>query len=84
MGEINQIDFLTELNIQDIVAYIAEDSGIEYDVAIDRFYCSETFLKLTDRETGLYRESAAYIYELYKAEIANGKLTQIDNCSSAP
>lgn len=79
MGEMNRINFLTELNIQDIVAYLAEDCGIEYDEAIDRFYRSETFSKLTDRETGLYRESAAYIYELYKAEIANGKLTQIDD-----
>ena len=79
MAQIDRISFLTELNIQDIIAYIAEDFGLEYDEAIDRFYRSETFSKLTDKETGLYRESAAYIYELYKAELANGKLTQIDD-----
>ena len=79
MDQINRIGFLTELNIQDIIAYIAEDFGLEYDEAIDRFYRSETFSKLTDKESGLYRESAAYIYELYKAELANGKLTQIDD-----
>ena len=79
MDQINRIGFLTELNIQDIIAYIAEDTKVEYDEAIDLFYRSETFSKLTDKETGLYRESAAYIYELYKAELANGKLTQIDD-----
>lgn len=77
MAQIDRIGFLTELNIQDIIAYIAEDEKIEYDEAIDRFYRSETFSKLTDKETGLYRESAAYVYELFKAELANGKLTQL-------
>ncbi len=79
MAEVDRIGFLTELNIQDVVAYIAEDDKIEYDEAIDRFYRSATFSKLTDRETGLYRESAAYLYELYKKECANGELTQIDD-----
>ena len=79
MVEIDRIGFLTELNIQDVVAYIAEDEKIEYDEAIDRFYRSAVFSKLTDKETGLYRESPAYLYELYKAEHANGKLTQIDD-----
>ena len=79
MAQIDRIGFLTELNIQDIIAYIAEDTKVEYDEAIDRFYRSETFSKLTDKETGLYRESAAYLYELYKAELSNGKLTQIDD-----
>lgn len=79
MAEIDNVGFLTELNIQDIVAYIVEDMAIEYDEAIDAFYRSATFGKLSDKGTGLYRESAAYVYELFKAEIANGKLTQIDD-----
>ena len=79
MAEIDRIDFLTELNIQDIVSYIVEDIGVEYDEAIDSFYRSATFAKLSDKETELYRESAAYVYELYKAEISNGKFTQIDD-----
>ncbi len=77
MDRVDRIGFLTELAIQDTIAYIAEDERVEYDEAIDRFYRSETFLKLMDRETGLYRESAAYLHELYKAELANGGLTQI-------
>ena len=72
----DQVKFLTELNIQDIVGYIVVDTGVEYDKAMDSFYNSVTFQKLTDPETGLYRESAAYVYELYKNEIKNGKFIQ--------
>lgn len=72
----DQVKFLTELNIQDIIGYIVVDTGVEYDKAMDVFYNSVTFQKLTDRETGLYRESAAYVYELYKNEIKHGKFIQ--------
>ncbi len=73
MDIIEQIKFLTEINIQEIIMYIVEDTGIEYDLALDDFYNSVTFSKLSDKETGLYRESSAYIYELYKAEKQTGK-----------
>ncbi len=66
------IKFLTDLNIQEIVAFIVEDNKIEYDEALDLFYKSETFKKLTDEQTGLYRESAAYVYSLFKYEIKTG------------
>ena len=67
MAEIDRIGFLTELNIQDVIAYIAEDDAIEYDEAIDRFYRSATFSKLTDRETGLYRESPTSMSSIKKS-----------------
>ena len=72
----DKVKFLTEQNIQDIVAFIVEDERIEYDKAIDCFYSSQTFEKLIDASTGLYRESAAYVYELYKNEKIHGKITQ--------
>lgn len=74
----DNIKFLTEFNIQDIVTFIVEDEGLEYDIALDKFYNSATFEKLSDSETGLYRESSAYIYELYKSEIKNGKIIQTE------
>lgn len=72
----DKVKFLTEQNIQDIVAFIVEDERIDYDKAIDKFYSSETFEKLSDSSTGLYRESAAYVYELYKNEQINGTIKQ--------
>lgn len=73
----DNVKFLTELNIQEIVGYIVVDKKIEYDEAIDEFYNSTTFEKLSDETTGLYRESSAYVYELYKREIINGKFPQL-------
>ncbi|WP_198957842.1 hypothetical protein [Fibrobacter sp. UWR2] len=43
-----------------------------------RFYASETFAKLVDLETGLYLESSPYVYDIFKAEQENGKLTQLE------
>ncbi len=74
----DKIKFLTDLNIQEIIAFIVEDKKIEYDEAIDLFYKSATFEKLTDKYTGLYRESAAYVYELFKNELINGKLVSTE------
>ena len=72
----DKIKFLIEQNIQDIIAFNVDDQNIDYEDAIDNFYSSHTFEKLNDPSTGLYRESAAYVYELYKSELANGILIQ--------
>lgn len=67
---------LTEYNIQDIIDYIVTDDGIEYDLAMQKFFSSETFEKLMDIRTELYRESSAYIYCLYCDEVQNGRFIQ--------
>ena len=40
---------------------ISKDQHLEYDDAMNFFYESEVFDKFQDIETGLYRESSAYI-----------------------
>lgn len=67
---------LAEYSIQDIIEYIVNDEGIEYDCAMQKFFSSATFDKLMDMETGLYRESSAYVYCLYCDEIKNGNFNQ--------
>ena len=69
---------LIEYCIQDIIEYIVNDDGVEYDIAMKRFYSSETFDKLNDEETGLYLESSAYIYDLFINECIYGKLVQLE------
>ena len=61
---------------QDIIALIVEDTNMEYDKAMERFYDSVVFEKLHDDETGLYLESTAYVYDLFQNEIRNGILIQ--------
>lgn len=41
-----------------------------------QFYSSQVFEKLNDFDIGLYLESPAYVYELFKSEIALGKIVQ--------
>lgn len=72
----DQIRFLTEQIIQDVVEYLVEDQQIEYDKAIDVLYSSQVFQKLIDPACGLYLESSAYVYELLKSELLEGSIIQ--------
>lgn len=69
---------LVEYQIQDIIEYIVTDIQIEYDKAMQIFYNSQTFDKLTDIETGLYLESTAYVYGLFQDERNFGHLIQAE------
>ena len=48
---------------------ISTDQNIEYDETMNKFYNSEVFEKLVDKETGLYLESPEYVYDLFKTII---------------
>ena len=69
---------LIEYIIQDIVDMIAIDQNIEYDEAMNKFYNSEVFEKLQDKETGLYLESSEYVYDLFKDEMNFGHIVQAE------
>lgn len=69
---------LMEYVIQDIISMITEDQGIEYDYAMNKFYNSEVFTKLLEKETGLYMESSAYVYDLFKDEMNFGHIIQAE------
>ena len=44
---------------------ITEEQGLEYDEAMNKFYNSEVFEKLQDKETGLYCESSSYVMTFF-------------------
>ncbi len=69
---------LVEYIVQDIVDMVAEDKNIEYDEAMNKFYNSEVFEKLQDKETGLYLESSKYVYDLFKDELNFGRIIQAE------
>lgn len=71
-------EMLIEYNIQEIIEYISNDKGIDYDEAMHQFYSSKVFEKLNDIDTGLYLESPAYVYELFKSETALGRIVQTE------
>jgi hypothetical protein len=64
----NQQQEMIEYTTQDVVRYLMEDNGTAMEQAMNQFYMSETFEKLSDIETGLYLEGATYIYEMLKRE----------------
>ncbi len=66
--------YLIEGITKDIIAYIMEDEGVDLSTAITQFHNSETFAKLSDEDTGLYIESPAYVYEIFKDEMKYGRL----------
>jgi hypothetical protein len=71
-------ELLAGMVTADIVWYITEDCGVEDAEAMKQFYGSCVFGKLMDFETGLYRESPAYVYDLYKIEKEYGHLVQLE------
>lgn len=72
----NVVKGLIEGVTQDIVKYLCEEKKTSINDALKIFYNSITFEKLNDKDTGLYRESSAYVYEILKDELLEGKLTQ--------
>lgn len=61
---------------QDIIAYLVEEDNIHIEDAMEILFNSEVFAKLSDSETGLYRESSSYVALLLRDELSNGKFTQ--------
>ena len=69
---------MIEYMIQDLVEIIVEVQKVEYDIAMFVLYSSAIYDKISDIETGLYRESPAYVYGLLQDEIKFGKIIQAE------
>lgn len=69
---------MVEYMVQDLVEMLTEERGIEYDEAMRIIYNSEIYDKLADIETGLYRESPAYVYGLLQDELNYGHIVQAE------
>ena len=61
-------ELLMEYTTQDIIEYIVQDFGVEYDEAMRKLYTSEVFEKLQNPETGLYLKRPEYGYLLFQEE----------------
>lgn len=57
---------LIEFAIQDLVAEIVKRENKTPEDAMDYLYHSRFFEQLTNPDTGLYRESAEYLYQSFK------------------
>ena len=69
---------MIEYMVQDLVEMLTEAQGVEFDLAMHTVYGSETYEKLIDIETGLYRESPAYVYGILQDELNFGHIVQAE------
>ena len=74
----DKIRVMMDLVTATVITCIIEDSGLPADEAMKTFYNSQVFDRLCDVETGLYRESGGYVYDLYKIEQKHGQLVQME------
>ena len=58
-------DILIEYCITELVEIISEEKKINHLKAMNLLYNSDFFNKLCDKETMLYRESSAYLYDIF-------------------
>ena len=70
-----RMQYLVEGITKDVIAYLMEDEGYTLSQALNVFHNSETFVKLSNEETGLYIESSAYVYEILKDELKFGRIS---------
>ena len=69
---------MMEYMVQDLVEILSEEKSIEFDIAMKTIFDSETYEKLIDPETGLYRESPPYVYGLLQDELEYGHIVQAE------
>jgi hypothetical protein len=62
------VEYLQLFVTRDMILRIIADTGDDIETAMTRFYTSPLFEKLQDPETGLYQESAGYLYDLFRTD----------------
>ena len=72
------IRFMMNFVTSNVISIIVEEKNYSVQKAMKIFYNSVVFNRLCNPETGLYRESPGYVYELFKTELEYGRLVQTE------
>ncbi|MGP1447756.1 MAG: hypothetical protein ACTTKO_09610 [Candidatus Limimorpha sp.] len=67
-------DFMVEILTRDIIALLMERKGLDMGTAFDTFYNSDTYQTLLRPASGLYFQSAGYVYSFLDTELKTGKM----------
>ncbi len=65
--------YMVEGIAADLAVLLSKDYDMSVSNALDTLYNSETYDKLSTPNTGLYFQSALYIYSFLKKEMATGR-----------
>ena len=69
-----QIQLLKDELATELAGFLVDDFQLTPQEAIDMQYTSETFERLQDNATGLYYQSAGYVYSFLQNEIKNARV----------
>lgn len=69
-----QIQLLKDELATELAGFLVDDFQLPPQEAIDMLYTSETFERLQDNATGLYYQSAGYVYSFLQNEIKNARV----------
>ncbi len=67
-------NYMKEAIATDLAELLAKDFGMNITESLDTLYNSETYAKLSDPNTGLYFQSAQYVYSFLKNELNTGTI----------
>ena len=65
-------EYMKEALATELVMMLIEKEGMDMKSALNCFYNSDTFSKLSKPESGLYFQSEGYVYALLHKEITTG------------
>lgn len=69
-----QIEFMQEDLCVELLEILMQDQHCSMQQALDLLYNSETFLQVRNPSTGLYYQSAGYVYDYLQHELQYGTL----------
>lgn len=69
-----QIRVMKEEITAELVEILVEKEGMTLNEGLDALYESDTYDRLMDTETGLYCQSAGYVYSFLEHELRWGKM----------
>ena len=70
----NDFEYMKEAMAADLAELLSNNLELTIPEALDILYNSETYLKLSDPNTGLYFQSTLYVYSYLQQEISTGKI----------
>ena len=69
-----EFNYLKEGLTTDLIQFIINDYGMDFQSAMNTLYESATFSKFSDPSTGLYFQSSPYVYTFLQNELETGKI----------
>lgn len=71
-----EFEYKKEALTVELAESIMRDFGVSPATALGILYNSDTYAKLCDIRTGLFFQSANYVYSFLKEELRTGKMVQ--------